>query len=173
MSTPLTTDELARLIDAHAFLPPKDKNQADRRFHKQEQAFENAKRLMVYDIVPKENPILRERLEAALQKPISDDPSQKEFRPWGDVIIGISGDYYLKIDDVFIEALIAIRDRTNQDFIAAHGFTGDLVLSILAGHRYIDYSRSPRDGWWTGGLEDLLQPLIDKWIAYRKAVWED
>ncbi len=118
----------------------------------------------------------REKLLAALSKPTSDPDAlgimhSEVFNPWDDVIQGISGGYSSECDDLMIEALEAVRDRRTFDFITARGFSGEFALYVLAGHGLTDYGTSPRGGWPYHLIEDLWQPLIDKWKAYRDTDW--
>lgn len=81
---------------------------------------------------------LRQRLEAALAKPLLDGPddiqSAEVFDPWTDVIHGIHGSYASQSDDLMIGALKAVRDGQTFEFIEAQGFLGEFALYILSGH---------------------------------------
>jgi len=119
---------------------------------------------------------MRQKLEAALQKPLSESADlvhSEVFDPWEDVITGIYGNYSSESDDLMIEALEAVRDKATFAFIDKRGFVAEFILYVLAGHDLIDYGTSPRGGWPSHGIEDLWQPLIDKWRAYAKIVWAD
>lgn len=116
---------------------------------------------------------MRERLEAALAKPLAEANciGCDDFDPWGDVIEGIYGGYSSECDDLMIEAMEAVRDKKTFDFMKSRGLAGELVLYILAGHQLTDYGTSPRGGWVDFDLEDLWQPLIDKWKAHAAIQW--
>ena len=118
---------------------------------------------------------LRQRLEAALAKPTPEHPDDvgysECFYPWEDVIHGIYGGYSGESDDLMIAALMAARDHTTFDLIRERGFAAEFVLYVLAGHGLIEYGTSPRGGWPDHEIEDLWQPLIDKWQAYEKMAW--
>jgi hypothetical protein len=123
-----------------------------------------------------ERPTVRQRLEAALAKPLVDSPddiqSAETFDPWHDVIQGIYGSYNSRSDDLMIAALKAVRDGTTFEFIKAEGFIAEFMLYILAGHGLTEYGTSPRGAWVEHAIEDLWQPLIDKWEAYSAEVWK-
>lgn len=121
----------------------------------------------------KRSEALRAKLETALAKPHAppNEISCDDFDPWSDVISGIHGSYSEASDDLFIGALIAVRDHTTWDFIKSEGFAGEFVLYVLSGHGYLNYGTSPRGGWWDEELEGLLQPLIDKWSEYARIHW--
>jgi hypothetical protein len=93
------------------------------------------------------------------------------FNPWGDVIHGIHGTYCSESDDLMIEVLEAVRDRTTWDLIERRGFVAEFIPYVLAGHDLIGYGTSPQGGY--PEHPDLWQPLIDKWKAYRDIVWAD
>lgn len=117
---------------------------------------------------------VREKLEAALRKPLmafEDSPSDDEFDPWGDVISGIYGNYSSEMDDIFIDALKAVRDGQTFVFIARRGAAGEMALYALAGHGLTEYGTSPRGAWPDPAVKDLWQPLIDKWDAHRRLAW--
>lgn len=116
----------------------------------------------------------RARLERALAKPLPVDSlsiSTDNFDPWEDVIEGIHGSYAEASDELFIAALESVRDRKTFDFIDQRGFAGELALYVLSGHGLTEYGTSPRGGWARPEIEDLWQPLIDKWKAYARIVW--
>lgn len=117
---------------------------------------------------------LRERLESALAKPsaeIGDIIDGGFFSPWEDVFPSIYGHYSSASDALMIDALIAVRDKKTFEFIDERGFVGEFALYILAGHGLIEYGTSPRGGWPDYSIEELWQPLIDKWVEYYEAVW--
>lgn len=117
-----------------------------------------------------------ERLKTALAKPLpdaSDLVHSEVFDPWHDVIIGIYGSYASESDDLMIEALEAVRDRTTFEYIEKRGFVGEFMLYVLAGHGLIEYGTSPRGGWPDPSVRDFWVPLIEKWKAYRKVMWEN
>ena len=118
---------------------------------------------------------MRDKIIAALAKPIQagEYATCDDFDPWADVIGGIYGSYSSEMDDLFIDALKAVRDRATFDFIDKEGKSGELALYVLAGHGLTDYGTSPRGGWPDSEIADLWQPLIDKWQAHRKAAWGD
>lgn len=117
----------------------------------------------------------RAKLEATLALPLPVDGYSLGvdgyFSPWGDVIEGISGSYSSESDDLMIEVLEAVRDRRTFELMKEKGFIVEFALYILAGHNLIDYGGYPRGGWPAHELEDLWQPLIDKWKAYRDIAW--
>lgn len=119
---------------------------------------------------------LRQRLEAALAKPLADSPddlqSAEVFDPWHDVIRGIHGSYASQSDDLMIGALKAVRDGQTFEFIEAQGFAGEFALYVLSGHDLTDYGTSPRGGWPNSEIADLWQTLIDKWEAYYRETWK-
>lgn len=125
-----------------------------------------------YDKFCREN---REKLLKVLALPVPDDSYSLGvdgyFTPWGDVIEGISGSYSSESDDLMIEVLEAVRDRRTFELMKEKGFIVEFTLYVLAGHNLIDYGGSPRGGWPAHELEDLWQPLIDKWKAYRDVAW--
>ncbi len=117
---------------------------------------------------------VRTKLEAALAKPLPRDEMDRgidTFDPWSDVIEGIFGNYSAESDDVMIDALKAVRDKQPFEFIDRRGFLGEFVLYVLAGHGLTEYGTSPRGAWPDFAIEDLWQPLIDKWEAYADIVW--
>lgn len=119
---------------------------------------------------------IREKLEAALAKPLPDSADSvhsEVFDPWEDVIEGIYGSYSSESDDLMIAALEAVRDRTTFDLIEQRGFAAEFALYVLAGHRLTEYGTSPRGAWPDPSITDLWQSLIDKWQAYRKIAWSD
>ena len=115
----------------------------------------------------------RARLEAALAKPLAGPASvsTEDFDPWGDVIEGVHGSYASESDDLFIGALKAVRDHQTFEFIKERGFVGEFALYVLSGHGFLEYGTSPRGGWWRHELEELLQPLIDKWTDHAAIRW--
>lgn len=116
----------------------------------------------------------RQRIEAALAKPLPEDADflcVDDFDPWRDVIEGIAGHYAAESDSLMIEALEAVRDGRTFEFIDEHGFAGEFILYVLSGHGLIEYGTSPRGGWPEPTVADLWQPLIDKWNAYASLVW--
>lgn len=117
----------------------------------------------------------REELQAALSKPLPqtehDLGSPEFFDPWEDIIQGIYGNYAAESDDLMIEVMEAVRDRTTFDLVKAKGFIIEFLLYVLAGHGLTEYGTSPRGGWPEHA--DLWQPLIDKWKAYRAVAWGD
>lgn len=118
---------------------------------------------------------LRQRLEAALAKPLVDSPDDihtpDTFDPWHDVIKGIHGSYSSASDDLMIGALKAVRDGQTFEFIEAQGFLGEFALYVLSGHGMTNYGTSPRGGWPDEEIADLWQPLIDKWEAYCRETY--
>lgn len=122
------------------------------------------------------NADLRAKLEHALAKPLADrgeGPHSEQFDPWQDIIVGVHGSYAAEADQLMIDALIAVRDRSTFDFIEQAGFAGELTLYILSGNGLLDYGTSPRGGFWDSDFDGLLQPLIDKWTAYAERIWVD
>lgn len=119
--------------------------------------------------------ISREHLEAALALPLP--PSRDDlgvidyFDPWRNIIHGIYGSYSNESDDLMIEVLEAVRDQRTFEIIQDKGFAAELILYLLAGHGLTSYGTSPRGGWAEFEIEDLWQPLIDKWKAYRDIAW--
>ncbi len=117
---------------------------------------------------------IRKELERVLAKPLPDDDQTihlDAFDPWEDVIHGIYGCYSSESDEVMIATLKAVRNRTTFDLIKERGFIVEFMLYILAGHGLTEYGTSPRGGWPDHDIEDLWQPLIDKWEAYAQRVW--
>lgn len=113
-------------------------------------------------------------LKATLDKPLptKDDLGVSEFfNPWDDVIHGIYGGYSSESDDLMIEVMEAVRDRKTFDLIDRKGFAAEFMLYVLAGHGLTEYGGSPRGGWPMH--DDLWQPLIDKWKAYRAVAWSE
>ena len=116
----------------------------------------------------------REKLIAAMQKPVAQSGeilSLDHFDPWGDVIEGIFGSYAEESDQLMIAALEAVRDGSALAFVRDHGFAGEFMLYVLAGHGMTDYGTSPRGSWPEEALADLWQPLIDKWKEHSQARW--
>ncbi|MBC2806986.1 hypothetical protein C3Y94_028045 [Rhizobium ruizarguesonis] len=117
----------------------------------------------------------REKLEAALALPLprtSDECGNiGTFDPWEEVLHGIHGSCSSECDDTMAEVLEAVRDRKTFDLIERKGFAAEFMLYILSGHYLTDYGMSPRGGW--PDHEDLWQPLIDKWKAYRDVARSD
>lgn len=117
---------------------------------------------------------LRDKLLIALAKPIASDRqllAVRHFDPWHDILQGIHGSYASESDDLMIGALEAIRDRGTFEFIEQHGFIAEFMLYVLSGHGLTDYGTSPRGGWPDHSIEDLWQPMIDKWKAYSDRQW--
>lgn len=108
---------------------------------------------------------IRPRLERALML------KGKRFWPWGEAIRGVDGSYAFFCDNLAIEALKAARDRTTFEFVDKHGDAGELMLYILSANDLTDYDISPRGCWPNREIEDLWQPLIDKWEEYARAMW--
>lgn len=118
----------------------------------------------------------RKELEAALSKPLMDSgcgPSVDEFDPWGDIIKGIYGNYNASCDILFIEALKAVRDGTQREYLNKYQWAGELTLHTLAGHGLTDYGTSPRGAWPDWELKDLWDNLIEKWIHHYELHWEE
>jgi hypothetical protein len=116
----------------------------------------------------------RDSLAAALSKPLPKAGSTVDlevFDPWADVIEGIYGSYSSESDDLMIAALEAVGSKTTFEFIKERGFAGEFALYVLAGHGLTDYGTSPRGAWPDHEIEDLWQPLIDKWKAYAASQW--
>ena len=119
---------------------------------------------------------VRDRLIRALAKPLPDDPNfihMEVFDPWEDVINGIHGCYSSEFDRLFIDALKSVRDQETFEFMEKHGAVAELILYVLSGHGYTEYGTSPRGAWPDPTVNDLWQPLIDKWEAYYRIVWLD
>jgi hypothetical protein len=117
---------------------------------------------------------LRSRLLSALAKPIAENRECKsldDFDPWEDVIQGIHGGYSSESDELMIDVLKAVRDRKTFEIIKEKGFAAEFMLYVLSGHDLTEYGTSPRGGWPYHKIEDLWQPLIDKWVAYAEAEW--
>ena len=120
--------------------------------------------------------VTREALLAALEKPLPADAEgvhSDVFDPWADVISGIFGSYASQSDDAMIAALKAVRDRKTFEFIDTHGFLGEFILYVLAGHYLTEYGTSPRSGWPRPELADVWDQLIEKWEAYAAIVWNE
>jgi len=118
---------------------------------------------------------IREKIEAALAKPLPDRGyigEEGRFDPWEDVIRGVYGGYSSGCDALMIAALEAVRDRKTFELIDQRGFAAEFILYLLAGHGLTDYGTSPRGGWPGHHIEDLWQPLIDKWKAYSAINWD-
>lgn len=116
----------------------------------------------------------REKLEAALAKPIAENREMScddHFDPWEDVIENIYGSYSSESDDLMIETLEAVRDGKTFELIEQKGFIIEFMLYVLAGHGLTEYGTSPRGAW--PDQRDLWQPLIDKWKAYRNMAWSE
>lgn len=116
--------------------------------------------------------LLREKLQAALAKPIAetrDMQSSDDFDPWEDVVTNIFGSYAKTSDDLMIETMEAVRDGTTFELIEKKGFIIEFMLYVLAGNDLTEYGSSPRGAW--PDQRDLWQPLIDKWKAYRDMAW--
>lgn len=119
---------------------------------------------------------LRQKIETALAKPLPEDAQSvyfEVFDPWHDVIRGIHGNYAEASDDLMIEALEAVRDRTTFEFVEREGFVAEFILYVLSGHGMIEYGTSPRGGWPDPEIADLWPALIEKWRGYRDVVWRD
>lgn len=114
---------------------------------------------------------VRERIAAELAKPVDDIPHTESFDPWSEVIQGIYGSYCSRSDALMIRALEAVRDKKQGEFMEAHGFAGEFMFYVLAGHGMLEYGSSPRYGWPRPELADLWQPLIDKWREYYRVMW--
>jgi hypothetical protein len=117
---------------------------------------------------------IRQKLEAALAKPIADDPDSMHvgtFDPWGDVLQGIYGGYASESDELMIATLKAVKTRTTFTLIDEKGFIVEFMLYVLAGHRLLDYGMSPRGGWPDNSVADLWDALIEKWEAHAKMLW--
>ena len=119
---------------------------------------------------------LHERLKSALAKPIPEDAysiGDNVFDPWSDIIQGIHGSYSSESDDLMIEAMEAVRDRSTFVFIDQRGFAGEFALYVLSGHGLLEYGTSPRGGWPDHEITDLWDTLIAKWKEYRAVVWRN
>lgn len=119
---------------------------------------------------------IRTKLEAALAKPIADDSDSihsETFDPWGDVIEGIYGSYASESDELMIETLKAVKNKTTFDLIHEKGFIVEFMLYVLAGHGLIAYGTSPRGGWPDPTIADLWDALIEKWEAHAKMLWSE
>lgn len=117
---------------------------------------------------------VRQRIESALAKPLPDDAESidtEAFDPWSDVIDGIHGSYSSESDALMIAALEAVRDHSTFEFIDRFRFAAEFALYVLSGHGYTEYGTSPRGAWADPAIEDLWQPLIDKWKAYAEIAW--
>ena len=117
---------------------------------------------------------LQQKLEAALAKPLPEDlatAGRDKFDPWGDVVSGIYGNYNSACDQLYIEALEAVRDSRTYEFVETHGLAGEMVLYVLAGHQLTDYGTSPLGPWPDLDIRHLWQQLIDKWKAYYAIAW--
>jgi hypothetical protein len=114
---------------------------------------------------------LRERILAELAKPVEEQVHTESFDPWGEVIQGIYGSYASQSDVLMIRVLEAVRDRKTFDLINNEGFAAEFMLYVLAGRQMLEYGTSPRGGWPDPEIEDLWQPLINKWREYFRAHW--
>ena len=119
---------------------------------------------------------LRQRIEAALAKPLPEENQSIHagvFNPWRDVIKYIHGGYAKASDDLMIAALEAVRDGKTFELIDSEGFAAEFMLYVLSGHGLTEYGTSPRGGWPDPDVKDLWQPLIDKWKAFSKIHWNE
>lgn len=115
----------------------------------------------------------RAELEAVLAKPIAaqDALSMNDFDPWHDIMRNIHGSYSSASDELAVAALIAVRDGKTFEFIEERGFAGEFMLYVLSGFGLTDYGTSPRGAWPDGGIADLWNTLIAKWVAYADQRW--
>lgn len=116
-----------------------------------------------------------ERLKALLDKPLPTDRemiSSDDFSPW-DAFDKITGSYSGEIDEVAIQVLEAVRDRTTFDLLKGENRVFvEFFLNVLAGHNYVDYGTSPRGAFATpGNVARLLPAWIDKWKAFNAIYW--
>ena len=117
---------------------------------------------------------INKKLSLALMKPLPAPDyvgDEGTFDPWEDVIHGIAGCYSSESDELMIQTLKAVRDRTTFDLIEKHGFIVEFMLYVLAGHDLTEYGTSPRGAWPAPEAEDLWQELINKWESYSAIVW--
>ena len=117
---------------------------------------------------------LREKIIQALEKPNASDAqgfSLDEFDPWGDIVHGIHGSYNSACDEIMLEALKAVRDKTTYAFINDYGLAGEMALYILSGHGLTDYGTSPRVAWPDHTIADLWSVIIYKWERAAEIRW--
>lgn len=115
----------------------------------------------------------REKLEQALSIPLpktrDDIGIEGVFDPWEHVIKGIHGTYSSECDEIMIEVLKAVRDRTTGRLMKSKGFVIEFYLYVLSGHELTEYGTSPRYAW--PDFPDLWDKLIEKWEAYYQVAW--
>jgi hypothetical protein len=117
---------------------------------------------------------LREKIIQALEKPNASDAqgfSMDEFDPWGDIVKGIHGSYNSACDELMLDALKAVCDKTTYAFIDDYGLAGEMALYILSGHGLTDYGTSPRGTWPDHSIADLWPAIIDKWEKAAEIRW--
>lgn len=120
----------------------------------------------------------RAKIEALLAKPnipADDSHSSGEcFDPWEELFPNIYGFHNSEMDVLFIEGLKAVRDHRTFEYSKnpQFGLGAELVMYILAGHDLTEYGTSPRGGRAMQAIEDLWQPLIDRWIEYFEIYWD-
>lgn len=98
--------------------------------------------------------------------------SSDRFDPWLDVIRGVAGGYTHVSNEYMVELLEAVRDGEQDALLEKHGVGGHLGLLLLAGHGLVEYGGSPYGCWPAPEIQDLWQPLIDKWKTYNLIVWD-
>ena len=112
-----------------------------------------------------------EALEAMLAKPnMPDDGMCSDgecFDPW-DLFPCLYGSYSSAFDDMAIEVLEDIRDRTylRTDLAA------EMFREMLCTAGFCDYGTSPRVCFASPAFEKNLPRLIERWQEYSQIQWK-
>jgi len=119
------------------------------------------------------------RLRAALDKPVPDEKlylgSEGFFDPWVDVMDGMVGPYNSEIDDLALDVLRAIRDRTTFEILKdeKRGLAAEMFMHMLAVW-LCDYGTSPRGVFpATEEIRGMWDELIAKWESWYAIQWSD
>lgn len=116
------------------------------------------------------------RLRAALDKPLpvtKEDLGVEEFfNPWQDLMEGMVGPYDSDIEDLALDVLRAVRDRTTFTLLndPQRGLAAQMFMHMLAVW-LCDYGTSPRGVFPV--FREMWDELIAKWEAYAKIAWAD
>lgn len=119
----------------------------------------------------------KERLAAMLALPMPKEEHelgvQGLFYPWG-LIDGCVSAYNSEIEMLFIDVLVAVRDRTTFDILKRdRALASELVMHILADW-LCSYGTSPRGIFpRTEEVKAMLPELIEKWEVYARLRWGD
>lgn len=118
-----------------------------------------------------------QRLRDALDKPL---PPKTEmaggegyFDPWSDLFDGIVGAYNAELDQLAIDVLKSVRDRTTFDLVddEKRGLAAELFMHMLATW-LCAYGTSPRGVFpATDLIKEMWPELITKWEFWFAIYW--